>query len=730
MMANGRIRPLWPVLVSILLALFVAGCSSSPQDAGLSLVDPSGNHPANFLSTHPGFAVSNVSQCTSCHGNDLMGGISKQSCFLSSCHHDPVPGWASPAEHGASAKRAPGNSGFKSCQICHGADFSGDGSGVACSDCHVVDAPHPAAPWHAPGGSNHATTDPANAPVCAACHFSGSPNNPAGHPATPAPAGTPPGCFNSTLCHGASAVPHPVGGAWVTGSPPQPHGNDAKAAPGSSTGLLYCQACHGTGTDFAGGSSGISCYTCHGASAPHPDLWRSGNNIYVHTSVDGGNASVCAFCHTDGANSPIAPPSPPAPAGTPPGCFNSTLCHGAAAAPHALGSAWILPGASFHGLTAKADLAACQACHGTPGTILFDGGVAPTACSLCHNAADAHPTTWSQAPQTGFPPYTASHRNAGSFATACAICHVVDGPGTGPNPAAPSCFSASFTNGDGVTASCHASGPSASHLVPFLDPNHLGVDQVEFAGDCALCHAVSGTSPIPSAPACQVCHTAGSPLAPPPGSFGVCTSCHGYPPDGTPGTYPNIAGAHAVHLDLDLLGPGTPVDCDTCHLGLGFVTQAHYDLANGRPGAGGRIPPGDLAFDNTYNAQSGAPSFDNTLSVLSCSNVSCHGGQTTPNWQTGTIDVDTAAGCLQCHAYAAGQYNSYSSGEHDRSQHVAAGCTACHNTTSLAASHFNALSTTAMEGPASATVGGTGTSVTSYVAPTCIAVCHPGGETW
>jgi hypothetical protein len=33
--------------------------------------------------------------------------------------------------------------------------------------------------------------------------------------------------------------------------------------------------------------------------------------------------------------------------------------------------------------------------------------------------------------------------------------------------------------------------------------------------------------------------------------------------------------------------------------------------------------------------------------------------------------------------------------------------------------HFTTLGTTAMEGPASATIGGTGTNVTSYSAPSC-----------
>ena len=113
MMANGRIRPLWPVLISVLLALLASGCSNSTENTGLSLVDPNGNHPANFLSTHPGFAVADVNQCMPCHGDDLMGGISNQSCFLSACHHDPEPNWVvfppgPPQGHGTSAKAVPG----------------------------------------------------------------------------------------------------------------------------------------------------------------------------------------------------------------------------------------------------------------------------------------------------------------------------------------------------------------------------------------------------------------------------------------------------------------------------------------------------------------------------------------------------------------------------------------------------------------------------------------------
>ena len=588
-------RALWPLLVIVVAALAAGGCSTSTTTSGLSLVNEQGGHPANFLSTHPGFAVSSVSQCSPCHGDDLKGGIANTSCFTAACHHGTKTGWVvippgPPQGHGTSAKRKPGSSGFVSCRICHGNDFLGGSVQVAClsADCH--------------------------------------------------------------------------GGA---------------------------------------------------GQSPHPAQWRSGDT-YVHTTTDEANASVCALCHLAGANSPIGLPSPPAAAGTPPGCFNSTLCHSELAAPHPLGSTWTAPNPAFHGLSAKQDLSFCQTCHGTPGTIFFDGGVAPTACSTCHTAADAHHTTWFEAPQTGFPPYTTSHRNAGSITTACTICHKVDGPGAGPNPAAPSCFSASFTNSDNVAASCHASGPGAApHAVPFL--NHTAVTAATFndpfPDGCASCHAVTGTSPVSSAPVCTTCHTGGSPL-----TLLDCTSCHTEPTAGT--TYPNIAGAHAVHLGLN--SAGTPVSCDTCHTGLGSGTQAHYDRANARAGKDAlRVPPGDAAFGVTYNAKSGAPSFDNT--ALTCANVSCHGGQTTPDWRTGTIDPNTD--CLLCHAAGTTQFNGFSSGRHNSHVQfwvpallpsVVPTCLACHNTTTLAVSHYTAFSTPAMEGPASATIGGAGTSLTSY----------------
>jgi predicted CxxxxCH...CXXCH cytochrome family protein len=160
-----------------------------------------------------------------------------------------------------------------------------------------------------------------------------------------------------------------------------------------------------------------------------------------------------------------------------------------------------------------------------------------------------------------------------------------------------------------------------------------------------------------------------------------------------------------VHIALNTAG--TPISCATCHNGLGSGTVDHYNRAGAL-----RVPPGSVAFLGTYDAQSGLSSFDNA--ALTCLNVSCHGGQANVNWQTGTLDVNTQ--CTSCHEVDAGQFNSPTSGEHDF--HVNGegfSCTVCHNTTTLATAHFTALSTPDMEGPASATIGGAGTGVATYV---------------
>jgi hypothetical protein len=476
------------LLILLAAAAAAAGCTNANTSGDVNHVDASGNSIPGWLTptggTHTNSATTDYiasggnSSCTECHGSDLAGGISRVSCFANTagCHHGPIPNWSTAAVHGATAKLAPGSSGFASCQICHGNNFAGANIAPTClnnATCHGagVASPHAPKPWRASAGTTftHTNTDPANAPVCAQCHFPDSPNNPANHPATPAPAGTAPGCFNSTLCHAEASAPHPVDNAWVTAPPAaQPHGNDAKAALGATTGFAYCQDCHGTGTDFAGGTSGVSCYTttCHGVSAPHARKpWRaSAGTTYTHTTtVETGNAAVCAFCHFPGSpNNPADHPATPAPDNTAPGCFNSTLCHGEAGAPHPLDNTWVTtsPAPQPHGNSAKAAPGAtagfdyCQDCHGTGTTFPanFGGGTA-VSCYICHGVSAPHaPKPWRTSAGTT---YSHTSTNTGN-APVCAQCHFLGSqnnpanhpPTPAPPGTPPECFNGTL---------CHAS---------------------------------------------------------------------------------------------------------------------------------------------------------------------------------------------------------------------------------------------------------------------------------
>jgi predicted CxxxxCH...CXXCH cytochrome family protein len=488
-------------------------------------------------------------------------------------------------------------------------------------------------------------------------------------------------CFSNAArgCHHVTAPGTP---AW---DDPQVHGATAKKAPGSS-GFASCQICHGG--DFSGGGSGVSCFSCH-ATSPHPADWKSGDR-YRHDNTATGNAAACAVCHRSAAGTP--------------GCFNNTLCHGEGAVPHPVGiPAWYAtpPGAQVHGTGPNGAKAApsptagflhCQGCHGS-GTD-FAGGTAGVSCTnnpdaACHGSAVAspHPRDW--LPGDSYVHTSTAEGNA----AVCADCHR-SAAGT------PGCFNNTL---------CHGAG-GAPHPVPFSNASHYGVDAATYASNCSGCHDVPASPPTSKVgPPCRTCHVASSPL-----TAGSCTSCHASPPDsGAPAgaAYPNLAGTHAVHLSLN--GAGSPVSCVTCHNGLTSGTDNHYNRANNIPGENAqRIPPGDAAFPATYNAKTGATSF--LPSALTCTNVSCHGG-TTPNWQSSVIDVNSQCGI--CHAQGTAQYNSYNSGEHGiNTAHNT--CGNCHNTATLAANHFTNLSTPAMEGPASATIGGGTTKVSSYVAGT------------
>jgi hypothetical protein len=430
-------------------------------------------------------------------GLALFGCSDPRSQVFNSDTGKHAPEWASPDVHGPSAKRADG---FSLCADCHGADFSGGISSVDCSSCHGGSAPHPVS-WTT-GTRKHSGTDQSNAAVCAGCHANGA-NSPIAPPAPPAPAGTTPGCFNNTLCHGQAG--HAAG--W---SNPANHGAAAKQAPGTSVmeGFSGCQSCHGT--TFAGQGAARTCLQdslCHGATvtSPHPQTpWRSSaGSVRTHTDTNTGNASVCASCHTLGALLTSIPVPTNLVGGTP-GCFNNTLCHGQSG--HAVG--WAAP--TQHGAAAKTapsttnmtGFSTCRTCHGSN----FAGGTATTCLNTagCHGAGVNSPHA--QAPWVSSLTSTMTHTTTNAAnADTCGLCHwnnVQPPTYVTPVPGTPNCFDNTLCHGPVplTCVSCHNQVQTGTHGTPR--------DAVVGEFGLAWGHKKSGRGAVTDAD-CIVCHLEG-----------------------------------------------------------------------------------------------------------------------------------------------------------------------------------------------------------------------------
>ncbi len=200
----------------------------------------------------------------------------------------------------------------------------------------------------------------------------------------------------------------------------------------------------------------------------------------------------------------------------------------------------------------------------------------------------------------------------------------------------------------------------------------------------------------------------------------------------------------SVQCDIKCRLLPTGSNCAGCHKLYGYDTAGNIDLASWTPapppvvtrngetvyndncaachtGAAhnGQI---DQGFETAWNAKSGTATGN---SNGTCSNISCHGGKTTPNWVNGSINVDTQ--CSSCHSYGTSQYNGYSSGEHNK--HVrdkGYACSACHDSAKLRNGHFTNLETRAFEQEPSATIK----SSLSYSGGRCATPSCHGGERW
>ena len=314
-------------------------------------------------------------------------------------------------------------------------------------------------------------------------------------------------------------------------------------------------------------------------------------------------------------------------------CLNTTGCHGAGVnAPHA--GSW-LPGDTYtHTTTDQGNAPVCGLCHlgnrQPPAYVTLSQTVGCFDNTLCHADIGAPHAV----------PYTSAALHgpaAKADLTNCQACHSdqpAGGAGSNPRFNVPK---GSLANG---CEDCHAT--NMAHPSPWRgfvtnDTGHMTAGNM--ANACVLCHGANLDGVGGVGPACTSCHMLGSPL-----TMTNCTSCHGNPPNGS--VYPNAVGKHSQHIAL-----GSYIVCAACHTGGGTGTANHD---NGNTTA-------FVAFLSSYNAKSGAASYNATNNT--CANVSCHGGQTTPGWLSGTV-IDVNTQCTSCHGSGTAQYNSYNSGEH------------------------------------------------------------------
>ncbi len=357
----------------------------------------------------------------------------------------------------------------------------------------------------------------------------------------------------------------------------------------------------------------------------------------------------------------------------------------------------------------------CTQCHGSD----LKGGISGVNCFTglqipgfaCH--ANGHPPTAIPHPI----PFKAAALHgpmAKSDLVFCQICHgTAGGPGSNPR------FNVPVGTMPSGCEECHV--PLAAHppfspaapapfntmtSVPWVGHSTAG----NMASACVLCHGATLRGPAEGGvgPACTSCHTAlQAGILPIPGT---CTSCHGKPP---------AVGSHTIHNSL----AGITDACATCHNGAGSGTIRHNN---------GTI---DVSFATPFNARGSTAVFN---ADNSCTNVSCHGGITTPAWG-GSINV--ATDCASCHtrgtAAQTPQYNSYYSGRHAlHLDQIGLICSDCHDmsVSSGGASHFSGLGTPGFElaprftirVPGYATTPGSCTPTSGSYS---IGVCH-GTKSW
>jgi predicted CxxxxCH...CXXCH cytochrome family protein len=448
------------------------------------------------------------------------------------------------------------------------------------------------------------------------------------------------------------------------------------------------------------GGQGGACGTCHG-DPPPPGAGLPGSNPSAHPA----NVTNCYACHstTVDASGNVVPATS---GGT---HQNGTID---VTNPHATTPNWADP--SVHAPAAVADIASCQACHGTD---FNGGGYAPMSCNACHQSAG-----W----------------NASALTTNCTFCH-----GT---PAKPSYTGAN----DGPAVAPPQMPPGATGTAGAHQPHLTGTTLRSSPIACADCHGaapsslahVNGAVAFAWSDLARGVGAAGGPVTP---SFAngnctnychgatlhdgaqttvawtatsvACGSCHGFPPisvsphtsstTNCTGCHPAVPGPQHMNGVVNVSG----VNCTSCHGGVDNQTGAPpQDLAgtNTGPGVGahtahdpanncqychavpaststpGHTTPNDGRAEVTFSGRAtlnGAPAAYDSA-TRTCSGVYCHGGTLSGGSQTSIAWGGAVSGCGACHG------NPPTAVAPHGAAGVPATCTSCHPA-ATATTHVN-----------------------------------------
>ncbi len=301
--------------------------------------------------------------------------------------------------------------------------------------CHGISLGH--------GGTNHAPDWLGGAPAgaCGTCHFGAGVTPPAQHPQGPGGAGY----ADTTACadchldtvNAADGTINVGGGKHVNGQLDGGGGHSpnwadpANHGPAATGGLQGCTVCHGT--DFNGGTAGVSCNACHTANG-HPS-WQT----------------ECIFCHGSATRAADA---------TFPNAGSGTVVRANLAAPP-VGSqgentitAYAVGAHEAHvGGTSLARPAQCFDCHGPTlptntahvnGTVVVgwsataSNGIAPTPAAgdlarwndATLPAGGANCTNFCHGATLAGGTHTSPRWNEGATGATCGSCHAIPLPYT------------------------------------------------------------------------------------------------------------------------------------------------------------------------------------------------------------------------------------------------------------------------------------------------------------